>query len=113
MPGGSVTFPHVLGNDIAGEIDELPAPVDGLAVGQRVMLSPGTSSRRCAMCLAGEDHSSRQDLMPATPRRHAAILAYQVPGGYAERVCAPASNVTPTPDAIAFEHAAAFPLVFL
>src|SRR6187551_1556231 len=36
--GRSPAFPHILGNDIAGEIAALPAP--GLAVGQRVMLSP-------------------------------------------------------------------------
>src|SRR5262245_20302590 len=103
LPGRSIAFPHILGNDIAGEIDELPAPVDGLAVGQRVMLSPGTSCGRCAMCLAGEDNSCRQYR----------ILGYQIPGGYAERVCAPAANVIPIPDTVTFEHAAAFPLVFL
>jgi NADPH:quinone reductase-like Zn-dependent oxidoreductase len=103
LPGRSVAFPHVLGNDIAGEIDALPAPVEGLSVGQRVMLSPGTSCGRCAMCLSGEDNSCR----------HYRIFGYQIPGGYAERVSSPAANVIPIPDHVTFEHAAAFPLVFL
>ena len=103
LPGRSVAFPHVLGNDIAGEIDAIPAPIEGLAVGQRVMLSPGTSCGRCAMCLSGEDNSCRQYR----------IFGYQVPGGYAELVCAPAANVIPIPDHVDFPHAAAFPLVFL
>jgi NADPH:quinone reductase-like Zn-dependent oxidoreductase len=101
--GKSPAFPHILGNDIAGEIAALPEPVAGLAVGQRVMLSPGTSCGRCRMCLAGEDSSCREYR----------ILGAHVHGGYAERVRCPAANVIPIPDAIGFEDAAAFPLVFL
>jgi NADPH:quinone reductase-like Zn-dependent oxidoreductase len=103
LPGQSVRFPHVLGNDVAGEILALGTPVDGLAVGQRVMLSPGTSCGRCVMCLSGEDSSCRRYR----------ILGYQLPGGYAEQVLCPAANVIPIPDHVAFEAAAAFPLVFL
>jgi len=101
--GRSPAFPHILGCDIAGEIEALPAPVDGLSVGQRVMLSPGTSCGRCRMCLAGEDSSCREYR----------IFGAQIHGGYAELVRAPMANVLPIPDAIAFESAAAFPLVFL
>lgn len=103
LPGRTIAFPHVLGNDIAGEVEELPASVEGLAVGQRVMLSPGTSCGRCAMCLSGEDNSCR----------HYRIFGYQINGGYAERVVSPAANVIPIPDHVDFPHAAAFPLVFL
>jgi NADPH:quinone reductase-like Zn-dependent oxidoreductase len=101
--GRSPAFPHILGNDIAGEIAALPSPVPGLSVGQRVMLSPGTSCGRCRMCLSGEDSSCREYR----------ILGAQRHGGYAELVCCPLANVIPIPDGIAFEDAAAFPLVFL
>jgi NADPH:quinone reductase-like Zn-dependent oxidoreductase len=101
--GKSPAFPHILGCDIAGEIAALPEPVAGLAVGQRVMLSPGTSCGRCRMCLSGEDSSCRDYR----------ILGAQVHGGYAELVRCPAANVIAIPDGIAFEDAAAFPLVFL
>ena len=101
--GRSPAFPHILGNDIAGEIAALPAPIEGLTAGQRVMLSPGTSCGRCRMCLAGEDNSCRDYR----------ILGAHVHGGYAELVRCPAANVVPIPDAVAFEDAAAFPLVFL
>jgi len=101
--GRSVTFPHILGNDIAGEVESLGSPADGIGPGQRVMLSPGTSCGRCRMCLAGEDSSCRQYR----------ILGYLVPGGYAERVKCPAANLVPLPDPIGFEEAAAFPLVSL
>jgi len=98
-------LPHILGNDIAGEIASLPTGVDatGLAVGQRVMLQPGTSCGRCAMCLSGDDFSCR----------HYRILGHSRAGGYAELVAVPLANLIPIPDAISFEQAAAFPLVFL
>jgi NADPH:quinone reductase-like Zn-dependent oxidoreductase len=98
-------LPHILGNDIAGEIASLPAGVDttGLSVGQRVMLQPGTSCGRCAMCLAGDDFLCRQYR----------ILGHGRPGGYAEFVAVPLANLIPIPDSISFENAAAFPLVFL
>jgi NADPH:quinone reductase-like Zn-dependent oxidoreductase len=101
--GRPVPLPHVLGNDIAGEIAALGNGLEGLAVGQRVMLSPGTSCGRCAACLSGEDNSCRQYR----------ILGYQIHGGYAELVRCPAANVIPLPAEIGFEEAAAFPLVFL
>ena len=98
-------FPHILGNDIAGEIAALPQGIDttGLAVGQRVMLQPGTSCGRCAMCFSGDDFACRQYR----------ILGHGRPGGYAEFVAAPLGSLVPIPDAISFENAAAFPLVFL
>jgi NADPH:quinone reductase-like Zn-dependent oxidoreductase len=103
LPGRSVPFPHVLGNDIAGEIAVLPVAVDGLALGQRVMLSPGVSCGRCQACLSGEDSSCRSYR----------VLGAQIHGGYAELVRCPVANVIPIPDAIDFDTAAAFPLVYL
>lgn len=101
--GRPVALPHVLGNDIAGELLALGSPVEGLAPGQRVMLQPGTSCMRCAACLSGEDSSCRQYR----------ILGYQIHGGYAERVRCPIANLIPLPDGFSYEEAAAFPLVFL
>jgi NADPH:quinone reductase-like Zn-dependent oxidoreductase len=103
LPGRTVAFPHVLGNDVAGEVDALGSPLEGIAAGTRVMLSPGTSCGRCRPCLAGEDSSCRQYR----------ILGYQIHGGYAERLVCPAANLIPLPDGFSFEEAAAFPLVFL
>lgn len=101
--GRAVPMPHVLGNDIAGEVVVVPAASEGLAVGQRVMLSPGTSCGRCHACLSGEDNSCRSYR----------ILGYQIHGGYADLVRCPLANVIPIPDGVSFENAAAFPLVFL
>lgn len=103
--GYTPPLPHVLGDDIAGEIAALPQDVDttGLAVGQRVMLQPGTSCGRCAACLSGDDFACRQYR----------ILGHGRAGGYAEFVAVPLANLIPIPDSISFENAAAFPLVFL
>jgi NADPH:quinone reductase-like Zn-dependent oxidoreductase len=100
--GFSPQFPHVLGCDIAGEVADA-AGVEGLKAGMRVMLSPGTSCGRCRMCLSGDDNACRQYR----------IFGHGRPGGYSEQVAAPAANVIPLPDSVAFEEAAAFPLVFL
>jgi NADPH:quinone reductase-like Zn-dependent oxidoreductase len=103
IPGQSVVFPHLLGCDVAGEIAGLRAPVEGLSEGQRVMLSPGTSCGRCRLCLSGHDNACRRYR----------ILGVHLPGGYAEWVRCPAANVIPIPDAVSYDQAAAFPLVFL
>jgi len=103
LPGRVIPFPHVLGNDVAGEIAELGSEVEEVSIGQRVMLSPGTSCGRCRACLAGED---------SVCRRYR-VLGAQRHGGYAELVRCPLANLIPLPDGIAFESAAAFPLVFL
>jgi len=103
LPGRRFAFPHVLGNDVAGEVEGLGSPVEGVPVGTRVMLSPGISCGRCRMCLAGEDNSCRDYN----------ILGYQRHGGYAERVVCPLANLIPLPEGFSFEEAAAFPLTFL
>jgi NADPH:quinone reductase-like Zn-dependent oxidoreductase len=103
IPGQTVSFPHILGSDIAGEIAALPAGVEGLKEGQRVMISPGTSCGRCQRCLSGEDNACRRYR----------VLGVHIAGGYAEWVRCPAANIIPLPENVSFDEAAAFPLVFL
>lgn len=105
LAGHTPPLPHILGNDISGEVAELPPGVEsgGVTVGQRVMLQPGTSCGLCAACLAGDDFACRQYK----------ILGHGRAGGYAEYVAAPLASLIPLPDSVPFEHAAAFPLVFL
>ena len=100
--GSKPTYPFVLGCDIAGEIADAGG-LSGFSVGQRVMLSPGTSCGRCLRCLSGDDN-----LCPAYR-----IFGHGRDGGYAELVASPAANVIALPDSIGFEAAAAFPLVYL
>jgi len=58
MPGVTIPLPRILGCDGTGEIVELGSGVEGLAVGQRVVIEPGYSSGTSAHDLAGNDHLS-------------------------------------------------------
>jgi len=58
MPGVTVPFPRILGCDGTGEIAALGEGVEGLAVGQRVVIEPGFSSGHSAHDRAGNDHLS-------------------------------------------------------
>jgi len=96
-------MPHVLGNDVAGQVAATGAGVEDVVTGARVMLAPGVSCGLCRACLAGEDNACRRYR----------ILGYQIHGGYAELVRCPVVNAIPVPDGFSFAEAAAFPLVFL
>ncbi len=103
IPGMTLAMPHILGNDIAGVVAEVGALVSNVAVGDRVLLSPGVSCGRCPQCLAGDDN-----LCPEYD-----ILGYGRNGGYADLVVAPGRNAHPIPAGLSFEQAAAIPLTFL
>src|SRR5262245_8130718 len=54
LPGISLKFPHVLGGDAAGIVEQVGAGVTSVKPGDRVMLNPGISCYQCEYCLAGE-----------------------------------------------------------
>jgi NADPH:quinone reductase-like Zn-dependent oxidoreductase len=86
----SVPKPRILGADGAGVVAALGDGVDGLSVGQRVVINPGVEQPDGSIHVIGE-HGD---------------------GTNAELLAVPATNVHPIPDALSFEDAAAFPLVF-
>ncbi len=102
LPRLSLTFPHILGADVAGVAAALGDRVTGLRVGDEVILAPGVSCGQCPACVAGDD-----TLCPGF-----SVLGEHVPGGYAEYVVAPRANAVPKPARLSFEEAAAVPLVF-
>ena len=101
MPG--FTLPHIAGMDVAGVVSEVGDEVDGVAVGDRVVVDPS---------LAGVDDRSklggRGDLYGEL-----GIIGGTVDGGYAERCLVPASHVYPVPHAMSLETAATFPTCWL
>ncbi|HTU35289.1 MAG TPA: zinc-binding dehydrogenase [Candidatus Acidoferrum sp.] len=103
LPGISVPLPHILGSDIAGEIATAGEGVEGIKTGEKVVLSPGIPCGHCEQCTAGKDSQCRQYT----------LFGYMVPGGYAEYVRAPATNVVSMPPHLSYEEAAALPLVFV
>lgn len=103
LPGLKLQYPHLLGSDIAGEIEALGPGVKGVQVGQKVLLNPGLSCGRCRACLLGQDN--------LCPEYH--ILGESAPGGYAELFLAPVQNLLPFPEPLSFAEAACIPLTFL
>lgn len=101
LPGVTIPLPHILGNDIAGVVREAGELVTWANAGDEVMLHPGTSCGHCIECLRGNDN-----LCPEYD-----ILGYGKDGGYAQLVVAPGVNVIPKPKNLAWEEAAALPLV--
>jgi NADPH:quinone reductase-like Zn-dependent oxidoreductase len=102
IPGVAIPLPHIPGSDIAGFVDKVGPGVTSVKAGQRVLLAPGVSCRKCAACLAGEDNRCPQFTN----------LGYLIDGGCAQFVRCPEVNCFPYPENLSFVEAAAVPLVF-
>lgn len=85
----SVPKPRILGADGAGVVAGLGAGVEGFAVGDRVVVNPGIE-HGATIAVVGE-HSD---------------------GTHCELIALPAKQVFAFDDALSFEQAAAFPLVY-
>ena len=103
LPGLKLHYPHILGSDIAGEIDKLGDGVAGVTVGQKIVVNPGVSCGRCRECLLGRDNLCRDY----------GILGEHRDGGYADYLVIPVANVLPRPANLSVAEAAAFPLTML
>jgi NADPH:quinone reductase-like Zn-dependent oxidoreductase len=103
LQGLEPEMPHILGNDVVGEITELGAGVTHLAVGQKTLVNPTLSCGHCTACANGDDNLCRSY----------DVLGRRRNGGYAEVVSVPAANCLPYPENLSWEEAAAVPLVFL
>ena len=101
--GADIQMPHILGNDIAGEILETGPAVRHVKPGDRVLVLPTLSCGTCAQCMAGDDNLCRQY----------DVLGRRRNGGYAQMVAVPGINCLPYPANLSWEEAAAVPLVFL
>lgn len=104
----SVQKPRITGADAVGLIEELGAGAEallerrGLAVGERVVLDPGSSCGACGDCAAGETSL-------CTRFR---VLGEHVDGTHAEAVVVPATSVHPAPAHLDGPRAAALMLTF-
>ena len=96
-------LPHVNGCEVTGTIETVGARVTGLERGQGVIIFPGFACGGCEYCLRGE----------RTVCVKYGYLGAHKDGGYAERVKAPAANILPLPEAIAFEAGAALPMAMV
>lgn len=100
LPGVRYVFPHIVGADGAGVVDQVGPAVTSVRPGDRVFINPGLSCGSCEWCTAGE-HSLCAEF---------GVLGEHHPGTIAEYVAVPARNLAPVPAAMPWAQAAAFPL---
>jgi NADPH:quinone reductase-like Zn-dependent oxidoreductase len=101
LPGLKLPLPFWSGCDIAGDVAEAGADVQGAKVGDRVAVNPSLTCGRCEFCIQGEDSLCVSY----------GIVGEHTYGGLAEYVKVDGRNVLKLPDAISYEGAAAFILV--
>jgi NADPH:quinone reductase-like Zn-dependent oxidoreductase len=103
LPGVTLVPPWIVGTDAAGIVDAIGPAVDGVAVGDSVVINAGLSDRTCEYCRDGEH--------PLCIRFR--VMGEHVPGLAAERVVVPATNVRQIPASAPVEVAAGFTLAAL
>lgn len=98
IPALRTPLPFWTGCDIAGDVAEVGAGVDGVKAGDRVCVNPNLTCGRCEYCIQGEDSQCVRY----------GIVGEHVPGGLAEYVKVRGDNVLALPDAVSYEDAASF-----
>ncbi|MCH7746169.1 MAG: alcohol dehydrogenase catalytic domain-containing protein, partial [Chloroflexi bacterium] len=95
----TVTLPHVLGHEVAGEIAEVGNAVDGLQVGDHVTVYPTWGCGSCDPCRKGVE-----TLCLRAPR-----TGFEVDGGFAEYMLTRGRNAVKIDASMSFEEAAILP----
>jgi NADPH:quinone reductase-like Zn-dependent oxidoreductase len=103
LPGIKYSFPHIVGSDGAGIVEEVGTAVRQVRPGDRVMINPTLSCGRCRACLDGEE-SLCSNLR---------VLGEHCSGTGAEYVVVPAENVAPVPQSMSWAQAAGYSLATL
>jgi NADPH:quinone reductase-like Zn-dependent oxidoreductase len=101
--GVTLSMPHVLGSDGAGVVSEIGAGVEGIAVGDEVLINPGLSCNKCEFCRRGEQSECISFSIVGMGRH----------GTFAEYVAVPAGNVYRKPAHLSLDEAAALPLAYV
>jgi NADPH:quinone reductase-like Zn-dependent oxidoreductase len=101
--GLELEWPHILGADASGEVDELGPGVRAPAPGTKVIINPALSCGECEFCRAGEQSICTRFRM----------MGEHSSGTLAERIVVPAANVFPMPDHLSFAQAAALGTTFI
>ncbi|WAP60251.1 zinc-dependent alcohol dehydrogenase [Streptomyces sp. S465] len=84
-------LPMVQGHEFCGVIEELPAPHPGLAVGDRVAVSPILACGSCHACSIGRTNACD---------RMSVYGCYDVPGALTELMAIPVAKLFPAPKAL-------------
>lgn len=98
---GSLTYPHILGHECAGEIAAVGSGVSHVAVGARVAIEPGVPCGTCEYCRTG-----RYNLCESIAFMSSAIKRPGGEGGMAEYVIRPAAYVYRIPECMTYDQGA-------
>jgi NADPH:quinone reductase-like Zn-dependent oxidoreductase len=101
--GWQIPMPHILGNDVSGEVVAVGSEADHLYEGMECFVHPGIPGEPSLERLRGDDNIAADY----------GILGLFRDGGYAEYVKVKGDCVFPKPDNLSWEETAAFPLTFL
>ncbi len=99
-PGAQVQMPHILGSDAVGTVVAVGDDVQGLKVGDEVIIDPGLSCGHCEFCRQGQQSACASF----------GLMGLSRPGTFAEQVAVPAENCHPKPPHLSDEQAGAFAL---
>ena len=89
-----VSYPRIIGHEIAGEVVEIPENDRGVKPGDRVILDPYLYCGKCYPCSINRTNCC-EDLK---------VLGVQTEGGMAEYIAHPANMLIAVPDSVAWEH---------
>ncbi len=103
LPGVKITPPWILGADATGVVESVGDEVTNVAVGDTVIVNPGTSCGHCEYCLS--------DDQPLCIRYN--ILGEHIPGTFAELLVLPSRSVHRVPSTLPAAERAAFGLATL
>lgn len=101
--GLNLSFPHVLGSDGSGVVENVGSCVTKFKEGNRVAINPGISCGKCFHCLSGQQNFCSEF----------SILGENQWGTFSEFLRIPEINLIKVPDDFALEKAGAAPLTFL
>lgn len=109
LPGLKLSFPHIMGCDGAGIVEEInadgptPAGTPVPKVGDRVVIQGNICCQSCESC-------KRKDFALCS---RMLMLGEHLQGSFCEYAVVPVSNIQPAPSHLSTQEAAALPLVYL
>ncbi len=93
---GRVTYPAILGHEFSAVVEVVGEGVTGFAAGDRVTVDPIVPCMRCVACINGRLSACRR----------LRLLGIDLPGGFAQRVVAPAHSCFRVPEEVTLHDAA-------
>jgi NADPH:quinone reductase-like Zn-dependent oxidoreductase len=103
LPGFASPFPHVVGSDGAGVVEQVGPAVSLVRPGDRVMINPVISCGQCPACTAGEESLCEK----------LRVLGEHLGGTAAEYIVLPSANLALIPKTMPWAEAASFSLATL